>query len=172
MKFNKGFTLIELLVSISIIVILSLIVMAALGSGKDKGNDSKIQSHMKSMVNQAQLYTGLTGTAVAPMTTAIATAGDGTGSRHLFNSNVTTENSLLRLDSNLPAGTIIYYGWDGVSPVTGGKWFFAATTSFGAFCVDYTGLLKKFTGSGFTTATSTWTTSAFTRANSTYYDCQ
>jgi prepilin-type N-terminal cleavage/methylation domain-containing protein len=178
MKYNKGFTLVELMVAIAIIVILSLIVMSALSSGKDKGNDSKIQSLLKSMTNQAQLFVGTTGTSYVAGT---AYAGSGaisgafaggtpvTGT--LFNDTTFTNNSLWRLANSITTGTLIYYGWDGASPVAGGKWFFAATTSYGAICVDYTGFQKKFTGTAPTAVVTTWTSAAFTRANSTYYDC-
>ncbi len=169
MKHNKGFTLIELLVVIAIIGVLSAIVLAALGSGKNKGNDSKVKSQLKSMMNQAQLYTGLPN--AQPAVTTAITTGDATISRNLFTSNIASENGLLRLIAGLPSGTIIYYASDGVSPVSGGKWFFGATTSVGAMCIDYTSYLKTFTGTIPTTTTSTWTTAAFTSANSTTYTC-
>lgn len=54
--FKKGFTLIELLVVIALLGIMAAIVLAALGSAKNKGNDSSIQATMKSVANQAALY--------------------------------------------------------------------------------------------------------------------
>ncbi|MEK7586014.1 MAG: prepilin-type N-terminal cleavage/methylation domain-containing protein [Patescibacteria group bacterium] len=168
MKYNtkhtlrqSGFTLIELMVAISIIVILSLIVMASLNSGKDKGNDSKVQSHLKSMINQAQLYVG-PANAQAASTTAITT-GDGGGTGNLFNSNITTNNGLYRLIVGLPTGTIIYYASEATAPVAGGKWAIAASTSKGSYCVDYTTALKSNTaGTSMTAANAStqWTSLA------------
>jgi type IV pilus assembly protein PilA len=162
MQKNKGFTLLELMVVIAIIGILSLVVLAFLGSSKSKGNDSKVQSHLKSMVPQAQLFTGTMGTAYVvaiPYSGAItgAAAGGTAASGTLFNDTTSINNGLYRLATGLPSGTIMYYGWDGVSPVAGGKWFFAATTSTGAFCTDYTGTPKVFTGTSPTTTLATWT---------------
>jgi len=149
MNKNKGFTLLELLVVIAIIGILASIIMAMLGSSKNKGNDSRVQSQLKSMVSQAQLYTGAS-TAVTATTTAISGANPG----NLFTSTL-ANNSLYRLTSSLPSGTVVYYGKDGNSPLAGGLWAFAASTSNGSVCIDYTGVLKSNTaGTSMTTVTA------------------
>lgn len=156
MKYKKGFTLIELLVVIAIIGILAAVVLASLSSAKSKGNDAKIQSHLKSMVSQAQLFMGITGTAMivdtpSPTFTTLPTSSAIPGvipggkilSGTLFNDTTSTNNGLYKLLSGLPSSTNLYYGWDGVSPTSGGKWFVAAGTSTGASCVDYTSFLRS-----------------------------
>ncbi len=134
---HSGFTLLELLVVIAIIALLSAIVMAALTASKGKSNDSKIQSQLKSMIAQAQLFTG-NSIAVSATTTPIV----GTPAGNLFTDTNTT-NSLYRLAKSLPSGTVVYYGKDGTSPLAGGFWAFAASTSKGSFCVDHTGIAKS-----------------------------
>ncbi len=164
MFYKKGFTLVELMVSIAIIAILASIILAFLSSSKNKGSDSKAQSQLKSMAPQAQLFTGTTGTAYVVATPysgvgAItgAAAGGTAASGTLFNDTTISNNSVYKLANTLPSGTLMYYGWDGNSPIAGGKWFFAATTTTGADCIDYSGFFKVFTGTVPTTTLSTWT---------------
>jgi len=150
-KKSSGFTLIELLVVIAIIGIMATIVMAVLGSAKGKSNDSKVQSQLKSMVNQALLFSGAQ-TAV----TATTTAPTGTANGTIFNSTTTANNSLYSLINSLPSGTVVYYGKQNTTtPALGGAWFFAASTSTGAFCVDNTGTPKIITAAVMTTSNAT-----------------
>ena len=53
---SRGFTLIELLVVIAIIGILSSVVLASLNTARSKGTDAKIQSQMRSIAVNAELY--------------------------------------------------------------------------------------------------------------------
>jgi prepilin-type N-terminal cleavage/methylation domain-containing protein len=152
MNFKKGFTLIELLVVVAIIGILVSVILASLNNSKAKTNDAKIQSQLKSMVSQAQLFGGADSAYVAsvvftPSTIDGAAAGGTLTKGILFNNTTSSSNSLYTLMSKLPSGTNLYYGWDGSSVLTGGKWFVAASGSKGAYCVDYTSFLKTYNGS-------------------------
>ncbi len=56
MKNNKGFTLIELLVVVAIIGLLAAVVLGALSSARNKGDDAAIKSNLKTIQTQAALY--------------------------------------------------------------------------------------------------------------------
>lgn len=56
--FEKGFTLIELLMVVALIAILATVVLAFLGSAREQGRDSAIQTEMKSLANQVALSAG------------------------------------------------------------------------------------------------------------------
>lgn len=165
LKASKGFTLIELLLVISIVAILTTIILSSLNSGKTKANDSKTISQISQMTSQAFLFSGTVGTAYVVPTpykvsngitgaSSSGTAGSGT----LFNATNISLNSLYLLADELPGDNYIYYGWDGVAINPNGRWFFISSTSTGAFCNDYKGSKKTFTGvppttlSNFTTA--------------------
>lgn len=151
MNKNKGFTLLELMVVIAITAIVSTIIITWLGSSKSRGADSKIMSHLRSMTSQAQLFVGAN-TAVVATTATIPLTGAAGGS--LFTDTNAT-NSLYRLANGLPTNTAVYYAKNGISPLAGGYWAFAASLSTGSFCVDYTGVGKiSNTGTAMTTATA------------------
>lgn len=154
MNKNKGFTLIELLVVVAIIGVLATIVMAVLSSGKTRSRDAKIVAQVSQMTSQSFLFSG---SMVAPSPTVIApyqvsegitgaSTNGTTTSGTLFNATSQSLNSLYLLASTLPGDTYIYYGWDGGNPNLTGKWFFAASTSTGAFCNDNKGTKKVFEG--------------------------
>lgn len=55
-KEQQGFTLIELLVVIAIIGILSSVVLASLNTAREKANQASVQSNIKTIQVQAELY--------------------------------------------------------------------------------------------------------------------
>jgi prepilin-type N-terminal cleavage/methylation domain-containing protein len=172
MNKNKGFTLIELMVVIAIIAVLAAIVLGLLNSSKAKGNDSKVVSQLKSMVNQAQLFTG---PSINP-TNSWSTWPVSDFSLHshvgLFWNDNSASNSLYRLASSLPSGTVIYYSEENKLPLAGGRWAIAASTSTGSFCVDYTGVGKaKNTGSPMVVGTASGQWPNLQSATNPAYSC-
>jgi len=55
-KKQQGFTLIELLVVIAIIGILSSVVLASLNTAREKANQASVQSNLKTIQVQAEMY--------------------------------------------------------------------------------------------------------------------
>ena len=158
MNLKKGFTLIELLVVVAIIGVLATVVLAVLGGAKGKSSDAKVIAQVSQMTSQGFLFSGATGTSavMAPyqVGAGVITGASANGtavSGTLFNATNGTLNSLYDLASGLPSSTYIYYGWDGVNVNTTGRWFFAASTTVGAFCNDNKGSKVSWTGTPPTT---------------------
>lgn len=150
---SKGFSLIEILVVISIIgVLATIVVLAFFAPSKAQSNDAKTMSQLSQMVIQSFLFAGAGSAYITPnpyqvnigITDAISGGTDVSGI--LFNDTDTTSNSLYALASKLPTNTYVYYGWNGEPTATSGKWFFAASISTGAFCVDWKSEKQNYEG--------------------------
>ncbi len=149
---SKGFTLIELLVVVAIIGILSAIVMAALGTSKDKGNDSAVSSNLANMRSQAELYysyAGNYGTAAAA-----TSVGNCIVANNIF--GTTTAASFKKA---LDSVAIANNGTVGTSRIvcstTGSpnsNLAVVASTTDANWCVDSSGVSRKVTGAGLITA--------------------
>jgi len=174
---QDGFTLIELLVVVAIIGILTSITLNITSKYRGDSNNAKIKSQLKSMTNQALLFNGTTGTGyivpagASPTSSSITGAQDGgtSSSGTLFNDTNLTHYGLYNLINKLPSATTLYYGWDGNSTITGGKWFVAAGTYTGASCVDSSGYIKSWTGT--TPSTTANFIIAFPNATTLNYSC-
>lgn len=177
---SKGFTLIEILVVIAIIgVLATLVVLAVLSPSKAKSSDAKITSQLSQMGSQAFLFGGTTSYnpsviatpyQVSAGITGAAAGGTDSNGGTLFNDTTLANNSLYFLASKLPANTYVYYGWNGEPNATSGRWFFAASTSTGGFCVDWRNDKNTFTGTSLNGVLSNWTT-AFPNAVAPTYSC-
>lgn len=66
----RGFTLIELLVVIAIIGILSSVVLASLNTARSKGTDAKIQSEIRSVAVNAEIFYDTYGNTYGTTTTS------------------------------------------------------------------------------------------------------
>ena len=127
--YKKGFTLLELLVVIAIIGVLTAIVLASLGSAKLKGEDTSIQSMLKSVHSQAGLYYSQNGNYGATSATC-------SGAGSLFAD--TGQYGLSKLVVALQAKTTIVCGSNATA------WSITAQlkNSTNIICVDSTGTQK------------------------------
>lgn len=135
MTAHRGFTLIELLVVISIIGILSVFVLASLGTTRDKGRAASVKSNLVTLRTQADLYYATVGNGsygVQPFVTGAAsscTVG-------VF-SNTTVTKALEGADAANGSGNIVCRA--------GATYYYAAAALPGGgwWCVDSTGASRQ-----------------------------
>ncbi|MEI7810064.1 MAG: prepilin-type N-terminal cleavage/methylation domain-containing protein [bacterium] len=134
---KKGFTLIELLVVVAIIALLTMVVLAALNSARNKGSDSTVKAQLSGMRAQAEMYynTNSTydGVCATSGTNVVGLMANAAEKAYNGTTSVTTY-----ADGN-PSTWTTAQCHDGLS---GWVVWVPLKTSGNAWCVDYTGAAK------------------------------
>ncbi len=86
----RGFTLIELLVVIAIIGFLAAIVLAAVGSARNKGVDAAVKGNLGSIRSEAEIYSSNNGNSYSGV---CPTLQAGTGVKTILNNAASTTQS-------------------------------------------------------------------------------
>ena len=134
-RIRRGFTLIELLVVIAIIGILSSVVLASLNTARSKGTDAKVQSEMRSVAVNAEIYYDNNGNAYQTGSTDVSNC-DAAGT--LFSATNPNIDQIITDLQGIPGTMFCNVNDDGDAYLI--SHVLTATTS--AFCVDSTGQAK------------------------------
>ena len=130
---RRGFTLIELLVVIAIIGILSSVVLASLNTARSKGVDAKIQSEIRSIQVNAEIYYDNNGNQYGSGATVNANCTGG-----LFGSTANPNISQILTDLNAASATLApSCTWNNAGYAIQHQ--LTSTTGTVYFCADSTG---------------------------------
>jgi|SRR3989344_2263776 len=140
-KLQAGFTLIELLVVIAIIGILSGIVLASLGTARDKATDAAIKSNLANARAQAELfysdtgniYTGVCAVGAGTINTLVDAARVAGGFNQALNITFGTVGAW-----NVATCHAVTQAWVAEAPLKG-----SVTATPKMYCVDSTGISKE-----------------------------
>jgi len=132
---KRGFTLIELLVVIAIIGILSSVVLASLNTARSKGTDAKVQSEMRSVAVNAEIYYDNNDNAYQTGSSATSACD---AANTLFSSTNPNIAQIVEDLESIPGDMHCNVNADGDAYLF--SHVLTATTS--AFCVDSTGQAK------------------------------
>ncbi len=133
MNIQKGFTLIELLVVIAVIGIFSAVAVVATTTPRNKSADAAVKANLKTIMSEAQLYLGNTGSYGSNLTSGVDCPTSSTN--NMFGLSPAIKSAILAANSasggtakcSISLSGSRFVVW---SPLkTGGYW-----------CVDHTGV--------------------------------